>query len=68
MTPTFDKRLIAAQLDGKDLAVLWTVNDAKALDKVAELAGVDMDRLCAAMHRLALRVPGVNWPGGGLPS
>lgn len=58
----FDLRAIAATLDSKVLAALHGIPDSKPLENVAEAAGVDMATLRASMRRLALRVPGDNWP------
>lgn len=58
----FDPKAIAATLDGKVLAALCSVPDTEPIEAVAQAAGVDMLTLRASMHRLALRVPGVNWP------
>jgi hypothetical protein len=64
----FDVKLVHAHLDARVLAALGTVPDSDPLERVAELAGVDMQTLRASMFRLALRQPGKTWPAAEVPS
>lgn len=63
----FDPKLIAVQLDGRVLAALETAK-SESFERVVELSGAELSAVVATMHRLALRVPGVNWPGGDILS
>lgn len=58
----FDPKAIAAQLDGRVLAVLISTESLASVDRLAALAGTNVDGLRVSMRRLALRVPGRTWP------